>query len=107
MLARKAKEVLEARKAENVTILDMSGLSSVTDYYLIATGQNSPHLRALAGELEIRLKAEGTRCYRTAGTPESEWMVADYVDVVIHIFTARTREFYDLERLWCDARRVM
>ncbi|OQA28066.1 MAG: Ribosomal silencing factor RsfS [Verrucomicrobia bacterium ADurb.Bin345] len=106
MLARKAKEALEDRKADNILILDMQGLSSITDFYLIATGHNAPHLRALAEELDRRLGAEGTRCYRMAGTPESEWMVADYVDLVVHIFTPRTRTFYDLERLWCDAPRL-
>lgn len=87
-------------------ILDVRELSSVTDYYLVATGNNTPHLRALGQELEKSLGELGAKRYRQAGTPESEWIVADYLDVVIHLFTPRTREYYELERLWADAKRV-
>lgn len=78
----------------------------MTDYYLIATGNNTPHLRALGQELEKSLGELGVKCYRQAGTPESEWIVADYLDVVVHLFTPRMRDYYELERLWADAKRV-
>jgi len=89
-----------------VVILDVKGLSSITDYYLVATGNNTPHLKALAESLERGMKALGSGKYRTAGTPESEWLVADYLDAVVHIFTPHMREYYDLERLWGDAKKV-
>lgn len=95
-----------AKKAEDVVILDVRGLSSVTDYYLVATGTSSPHLKALVVETERALEAAGRRCYRRAGTPESQWIVADYVDLVVHIFAPDPRAYYALERLWNDAREV-
>lgn len=87
-------------------ILDVRGLSPVTDYYLLATANSAPHIKALAAEIERELEKENVCCYRTAGSPASEWVVADYFDAVIHLFTPKTREYYALERLWSDAKRV-
>jgi ribosome-associated protein len=89
-----------------VVILDVRGLSSVTDYYLLATGNSSPHLKALAGEVQDAMEAEGRTCYRRAGKPESHWIVADYLDFVVHLFTPDTRAHYALEKLWNDARVI-
>ncbi len=89
-----------------MVILDVSELSSVTRFFLLATGTSSPHIKALAGEVEHALRREGLRCYRRSGTPESEWMVVDYLEAVIHIFSSETREYYALERLWSDAPRI-
>jgi ribosome-associated protein len=86
--------------------LDVRGVSSVTDYYLIATGNNAPQLKALATELGKQLDADGAQRYRKSGTPESGWLVSDYFDVVIHIFSREMREHYALEQLWNDAPRV-
>lgn len=95
-----------SKKGEDVVILDVRGLSTVTDYYLVATANSTPHLKALAGEIESSLEKEGVHCYRIAGSPDSEWVVVDYFDAVIHLFTTRTREYYALEQLWSDAMRV-
>lgn len=103
---RHAREALLAKKAEQVALLDVSGLSPVTDYYLIATGTSSPHLKALAAEVEKALAERGIKCYRRAGTPDSGWIVADYLDFVVHLFTQELRDHYQLERLWNDARTV-
>ena len=84
----------------------MRGISGVTDYYLLATGNSPPHLKALAVEIARELDSVGVHCYRRAGTPDSQWIVADYLDIVIHIFSPATRLYYDLERLWSDAKRV-
>jgi ribosome-associated protein len=105
-LARKAKEALLGKKAEDPVILDVRGLSDITDYYLIVSGNNVPHIKALRSELDRVLEPMGVKSYRRAGEPDSEWVVADYFDVVIHIFSAATRAYYDLERLWSDAKRV-
>jgi len=86
--------------------MDVRGLSSVTDYYVIATASNKPQLKALSGAIEESLENEGVRAYRVGGSPESEWVVVDYFDAVIHLFTANTREYYALEQLWSDAKRV-
>jgi ribosome-associated protein len=97
---------LLAKKAEHVTLLDVTGISPVTDFYIIATGTSPPHLKALADELEKSLGAAGAACYRRAGTPDSGWIVADYLDFVVHIFTQEQRDHYQLERLWNDAKPV-
>ncbi len=89
-----------------MTILDVRTVSNVTDYYIIATGKNTPHLRAMVNELERVLDEARVRRHRKAGTPESEWIVADYLDAVVHLFTPRTRGYYSLESLWSDAARV-
>ncbi len=104
--ARQAREALLAKKAEQVTLLDVTGLSPVTDFYVIATGNSAPHLKALANEVEKALGDEGIKCFRRAGTPDSGWIVADYLDFVVHIFTQDQRDHYQLERLWNDAKLV-
>ena len=95
-----------SKKGEDVVLLDVRGLSTMTDYYLVATANNTPHLKALAEGIESSLEKEGVRCYRIAGSPASEWVVVDYFDAVIHLFTTKTREYYALEQLWSDAKKV-
>jgi ribosome silencing factor RsfS/YbeB/iojap len=80
--------------------MDVRRRSSVTDYYVMATGNSAPHIKALQSNVECALKAKGEQCYRKAGIPEGGWMVLDYVDVIVHIFTKETREYYALETLW-------
>ena len=102
-LCRRALEALEEKKGQDLVLLDVRDISSVTDYFLIATGTSAPHIRALAEELEVSLKREGARRFGHSGTPESGWIVVDYVDVVIHVFSSEARAYYDLEKLWSDA----
>ena len=78
----------------------------MTNFFVIATGTSNPHIKALGGVVEHVLKEKGIPCYRRAGTPESAWMVVDYLDVVVHIFSEETRDYYSLERLWGDAAEV-
>jgi len=105
-LARMAREVLESKQGDDLVLLDVRGLTSVTDYYLIASGNSVPHLKALAEELKKVLREQGIRCFQSSGTPESAWLVEDYLDVVVHLFTPETRDYYTLEELWNDAKRV-
>jgi ribosome-associated protein len=95
-----------SKKGEDVVILDVRGVSSITDYYVIATGKNAPHIKALAGELEKDMAKAGVRAYRRTGTAESQWIVVDYFDAVVHVFSPEARSYYGLERLWSDAERV-
>ena len=99
-LLKEIQEQIEDRKGEQLVILDMRDLSTVTDFFVFATGNSTPHLRALAEQTEINLKKAGHPVYRKAGDNESGWYVLDYVDVVVHIMLPATRDFYDLERLW-------
>ncbi|MFC1452824.1 ribosome silencing factor [Verrucomicrobiota bacterium] len=105
-LAGKARDILDGKQGRDLLLLDVRGLSSVTDYYLIVSGSSPPHLKALFAEVQRRLKDEGVRCFRKAGLPESGWLVLDYIDVVIHIFSAQARSYYAIEDLWKEAPRV-
>ena len=84
-------------------ILDVRKLSGITDYFMIVTGNNTPHIKALAESVEVDLKKSDVRCFRISGTPESEWIAMDYLDFVIHVFSPERRAYYALEELWSDA----
>lgn len=105
-IARKARAVLEDRKGEDIVLLDVRGLCSVTDSFLVVSGTSSPHVKALSGEVQRVLKQEGLQNYRKSGTPDSGWVVLDYVDIVIHVFSREARAFYAIEDLWEQAPRM-
>ena len=95
------------KKAENVLALDLRGISSFTDFFVICSGTSEPHLKAIINELEDRLKKDhGVRPMAVDGFPMSQWVVADYSNVVVHIFHENKRGFYSLEDLWSDAPRL-
>jgi ribosome-associated protein len=94
---------LEARKGENLIVLDVRAFSTLADYMVLVSGSSAPHLKALANEVIRALKDEGVYCYRKSGLPDDGWLVLDYVDVVIHIFRTDLRSYYALEELWADA----
>ena len=87
-------------------ILDVQGVSNFTDYYVLVTGNSAPHIKALLNELEAVLKASGERCYRKSGDMDSGWLIADLLDVVVHVFTSEMRAYYKLEQLWSDAKQL-
>lgn len=101
-----ARQSLEDKKGEHIVVLDVRKLSSVTDYYVICSGMNSRHYRALADACEKALIAGGRKPHRISGTPESAWMILDYLDVVVHVFGEEARKHYALETLWKDAPRI-
>jgi ribosome-associated protein len=95
------------RKADNIVILDVSELSSVTDYFVIASGGSEPHLRAISDEITGKLREDfGLRPNAVDGSLQTAWVALDYFDVIVHIMKPETRELYDLEGLWRDAPRV-
>jgi ribosome-associated protein len=88
-------------------MLDLRGISTFTDFFVICSGTSEPQLKAIAGEIETRLKQEdGVRPTAIDGFPASQWIVLDYLQVVVHIFHRDKREFYSLEDLWGDATRI-
>lgn len=97
---------LDEKKAGDLRVLDVSAQSSITDYLVLATGTSQPHLRALRVELEKAVDASGTRILGIETAEESGWTVVDLFDVMVHVFTADTREHYGLENLWKDATEV-
>jgi len=105
--ARRIAALCEERLAQNVAILDMQSVCDYTDYFVIATGQNARQTKAIHDEVYAGLKRDEQVTPRsTSGLPEASWIVADYLDVVLHVFTPETREYYRLEDLWDDVPKL-
>ncbi len=106
-LALLCRQLADQKKAEEILILDVRVLSSVTDYFVIASGTSEPHLRAIVDEIQDKLRDEHhLRPNAVDGTLQTAWIVLDYFDVIVHIMRTDMRERYDLETLWGDAPRV-
>jgi ribosome-associated protein len=101
-LAR-AAELLADRKAHNLLLLDLRGLSTATDYFLLATGTSDLHARSVAEHVIEELKKSGVRPDHVEGLRGGRWVLIDYIDFVVHVFHPAARDFYQLERLWGDA----
>ena len=97
--------VVSAKKAHDVVALDMSEAITYTDYFLICSGTSTRQTKALAEELQRRMRERGVRPARVEGEREAEWILLDYLDVVVHVFTPAARDFYRLEALWRDVPR--
>jgi len=93
------------KKAQDVVVLEMSGAVTYTDYFVIASGANVRQTRAIADEIQTRLR-KSRRPARVEGERDAEWILLDYLDVVVHVFTPSARAFYRLENLWGDVPRV-
>ena len=96
-------DLLTDRQAEDVVLLDLHGVASFTDGFIIATAQNSRHLRALVGAIDKDFVAEGLKALHIEGDDDSGWVLVDFGDVIVHLFTPEQRSFYKLESLWTRA----
>jgi len=106
-LARRCRDLAENKKAENLVVLDVRKLTSITDYFVITSGSSEPHLRAIVDETMEKLRTEDDlRPRATDGSYRTGWMVLDYTDVIVHIMRGEVRQKYDLEALWSDAPRL-
>ena len=106
-LAQLCRDLADNKKAEDVVLLDVHEVSSVTDYFVVATGTSEPHLRAITNEIIDTLRDEhGIPPYAIDGAQPTGWMVLDYLDVSVHVMKPDVRKQYDLEGLWGDAPRV-
>lgn len=101
-LARLASDM----KCEDVVIMDLRGLSSVADFFVIGSGTSDRQMRAVSDELDLYARKVGERAYRTSGYDAATWILIDFVNVVVHLFTPQARHYYDLELMWGDAPRV-
>lgn len=101
-----AIEAAQNKKADAITLLDLTGLGAFTDYFLLCTGYSTPQLEAISDAIEEALKARGLRPQHREGRSGAEWLLLDYGGFIVHIFTERLRHFYDLERLWRVGRRI-
>jgi ribosome-associated protein len=107
------KQIAEAiracldKKAEELSILEMEkGSGAFTDYFVLCSGTNPRQVQAIADEVEMRLKSANVRPAHVEGYKQAEWVLLDYTDFVVHVFSEKARKFYDLERLWKTARRL-
>lgn len=104
--AKEAARIAEEMHAEEVLILDLRGISSVADFFVIGTGTSDRQMRAIADEIEEYGRSVGQKPYGRNGYDSPTWLLLDYVDVVIHLFDPAKRHYYDLELLWGDAPRI-
>ena len=102
-IARQAAALAADLKATNIVVLDLRGVTDMTDYFVIASGTSDTHVRAIADNIEAGLKASGVSTTMTEGLTQGRWAVLDYLDCVVHVFHPTLRQFYQLERLWGDA----
>jgi len=106
-LAQLCREFADNKKAENIVVLDVQKLSTVTDYFVIASGTSTPHLRAIVDEISDKLREEyRERPHAVDGTVQGAWVVLDFFDVIVHVMRADVRERYNLEGLWGDAPKM-
>ena len=101
-----AASAADDKKAHDLVALDISEIASFADYFLLCTGDSSRQIQAIADEVEQRLKAHGIRPSHVEGYQNAEWILMDYLDLVVHIFSKNARAYYDLERLWRDGKRL-
>jgi ribosome-associated protein len=95
------------KKAEEISILEMEkGSGAFTDYFVLCSGTNPRQVQAIADEVELRLKSTGVPPAHVEGYKQGEWILVDYLDFVVHVFSEKARKFYDLERLWKTAKRL-
>ena len=97
-------EAADEMKAQNITILDVREITTLADYFVMCSGTSTTHIQSIAGGVRDRLRERAKQRARAEGDAASLWIILDYGDVILHVFDEDTREFYDLERLWADAK---
>lgn len=103
-LAEKIARLALEKKGSDITVMDLRGLTDITDYFVIVSGDSQPHLKAIYGYIEDELKKQKIKPWHREGRQNLNWILLDYIEVVVHIFKPQVREFYALEKLWGDAR---
>ena len=99
-------KAISSKKGLNIKLIEIGDISSLADYMVIATGTSSTHVKAIADEVEYQLDEAGISVSHIEGYRSNSWILLDYVDVIVHIFSDAAREFYDLERLWQDGKEI-
>lgn len=104
--AKKAAQLIDNKKGEEVRVLHIGTLTTIGDYFVVATGSSTTQVKAFADEIDEKMSAEGIEPKRIEGYNTASWILMDYEDVIVHLFLKETREFYALERLWSDAPEI-
>lgn len=105
-LLKRIVQVLEEHKGEDIVVLDLTELTYITDFFVICSGRSEIHVEALADDLELELKKDGILPWGVEGRRGGRWILLDYGGVVVHIFTSEARVYFDLERIWNQAKRL-
>lgn len=105
-MANKAIEFLKSKKAKDIKLLDIHEISTLSDYFIIATGTSTTQVQAMADELEEKMQPLGYKLYHKEGFRGGRWILMDFGSVVVHLFHSEEREFYNLERIWVDAKDI-
>ena len=106
-LAKKIAGILDDKKAIDINVIRIEEISSLADYFVIASGTSNTHVKSLADEIEMKIKQEtGSMPIGVEGYRTNSWILIDYVSVVVHVFTGEGRDFYDLDRLWRDGEKI-
>lgn len=105
-IARLCSVIAQDNKAEDLVLLDVRGLSSFTDFFVIMSGKSTRHVQGLAEKIENEMRSKRISSTNCEGLREGLWVLLDYNDVIVHIFYSETRKFYDLEGLWHDATKI-
>lgn len=105
-LAELIVDAAQEKNAEELTVLDMKGITTLADYFVICNGTSTPHVRAIFNSIIDNLEEADIELQHKEGTDEYRWVVLDYADVIVHIFHPEERQLYNLEKLWGDAERV-
>ena len=105
-MAKLAIQALEDKKAEDIKVIDISEVSVIADYFIIADGANQNQLQAMCDSVEEELYKAGCKLKQTEGNRNSTWILMDYGDVIVHLFYQQTREFYNLDKLWSDGTKI-
>jgi ribosome-associated protein len=106
-IARLAVDVASDKKATDIVLLDLQGISTISDYFVICTGANPRQIRAIASAIDEKLSEYGLPAFHREGSPDSGWLLLDFSDIIVHIFAPKEREYYRLERLWSNAKTVI
>ena len=101
-----AVEAMRDKKAEDIKVIDISNISVIADYFIIASASNSNQLKAMADEVEQQLYKTGWKLKHSEGFQSKTWILLDFGDIVVHLFSKEEREFYNIERIWADAKVV-
>lgn len=105
-MANIAVEALKDKKARDIRLLDISEITTLADYFIIATGTSTTHVQSLADEIEEKLEEAGHKLHHKEGFRNGRWILVDYGNIVIHVFHDEERKFYNLERIWVDAKSI-
>ncbi len=104
--AKAAAKAADSKKAANIKVIQVENVTTIADYFVIATGFSSTQVRAIADEVEFQLKEAGETVSHIEGHKNDTWILLDYVDVIVHVFSEEAREYYDLDKLWADGQPI-